>query len=159
MQIATFKIEFFHKEEVFAQPCHHGNPNKKLVDLQRQAYLRLLVGESCQFECGGEGERPVIYLKFTGYNCGHERNNDVPECVPVWRYNTNAARNRIIKNRKTQLAKQRMTMIGTSTCHSNSQCRVSHERLGRGAQVRGLPGEEEQQNVLIVIGPADDGRR
>ena len=28
---------------------------------------------------------------------------------------------------------------------------------GRSAQVRGLPGEEEQQSVLIVIGPADDG--
>ena len=100
MQIATFKIEFFHKEKVFVQPCRHRNPNKKLIDLQRQAYLRLLVGESCQFECGGEGERPVIYLKFTGYNCRHERNNDVPNACPVWRYNTNAARNRIIKNRE-----------------------------------------------------------
>ena len=30
---------------------------------------------------------------------------------------------------------------------------------GRSAQVRGLPGEEEQHSVLIVIGPADDGWR
>ena len=30
---------------------------------------------------------------------------------------------------------------------------------GRGAQVRGLPGEEEQQGVLIVIGPPDHGWR
>ena len=81
MQVAILKIEFFYKEEVFAQPCHHGNPTEKLVDLQRQPHLRLLVGESCQFERGGEGERPVIHSKFARHNCSHERKNDVPKCV------------------------------------------------------------------------------
>ena len=31
--------------------------------------------------------------------------------------------------------------------------------LGRRAQVRGLPGEEEQHGVLRVIGPSDHGWR
>ena len=47
LQIAILEVEFFHKEEVFAQPCHHGNPKEKLVDLQRQPHFRSLVGESC----------------------------------------------------------------------------------------------------------------
>jgi len=54
----------------------------KLIDLQRQARFRPYVREPSQFERGREGERPVIHPKLARCNGRHERNNDVPECVP-----------------------------------------------------------------------------